>query len=256
LLTQGATSRALFARSNVFLLSGGVTSMAQNASRRNQQEESSMKTRRLKHLSRTVLVALAGLGTATSTSAQTSKTGQLSGASCIAMVNPTVQGAPCNAQDAANGVRNLITSYLTGPSAKAIALEAKLPSQAREEAKQKGCEPLLFVTVTRKTGGHGFLKVLGQGAAASAWRLPGGSSAATATASAGAAAGLQAASSMAASTKARDQVRFEYRLESANGQIQFGPKTETQTAKIDGEDLLTPLVARAAEAIVTRKGAQ
>ena len=51
-------------------------------------------------------------------------------------------------------------------------------------------------------------------------------------------------------------MRFEYRLQSISGQIQFGPKTETQTAKIDGEDLLTPVVARAAEAIVSRKSAK
>ena len=51
-------------------------------------------------------------------------------------------------------------------------------------------------------------------------------------------------------------MRFEYRLQSASGQIQFGPKTETQTAKTDGEDLLTPVVRRAAEAIVARNGAK
>jgi hypothetical protein len=155
--------------------------------------------------------------------------------------------------DASNGVRELIASYLAGPTTKALALEAKLPSQAREEAKEKGCEPLLFVTVTRKTGGkHGFLKALTQGAAASSWRLPAGGSAISQTASAGAAAGIQAASTMAVNTKAKDEIHLEYRLESANGQVELGPKTETQTASTDGEDLLTPVVARAAEAIISR----
>ena len=76
---------------------------------------------------------------------------------------------------------------------------------------------------------------------------------ASATARAGAVGGLQAVSSLAESTKAKDEVRLEYKLQSADGQTEFGPKTETQTAKTDGEDLLTPVVTRAAEAIVSRK---
>jgi len=212
-----------------------------------------MKTRRVQHLSCTMLMVLASFWAATGVSAQSPKANQVPETDCIAIVSPIVQGVPGNAGDAANGVRDLIASYLSGPSAKAVLLDAKLPSQARAEANQKGCEPLLFATVTRKTGSHGLLKALGQGAAASPWNLPGGGSAASAAASAGAAAGLQAASSLAASTKAKDEVRFEYRLESADGQVQFGPKTESQAAKTDGEDLLTPVVSRAAEAIVTRK---
>jgi hypothetical protein len=39
--------------------------------------------------------------------------------------------------------------------------------------------------------------------------------------------------------------------QSAGGHVQFGPKTESQTATVDGEDLLTPIVMRAAEALVT-----
>jgi hypothetical protein len=174
------------------------------------------------------------------------------GANCIAIVTPTVEGVSGSAVDAASGLRDLIAKYLKGPSLKVVSLEALLPSQAVGEAKQKACEPLLFVTLTRKSGGRGLAKALGQAAGASSWRVPYGGSAGSAAANAGAAGGLQAASSIAQSTKSKDEVRFEYRLQSASGQIQFGPKTETQRAKIDGEDLLTPVVARAAEAIVTR----
>jgi hypothetical protein len=66
--------------------------------------------------------------------------------------------------------------------------------------------------------------------------------------------GLQTASSLAASTKAKDEVRFEYRLQSPSGHVQFGPRTESQYRNtVDGEDLLTPVAMRAAETIVTRK---
>jgi hypothetical protein len=177
-----------------------------------------------------------------------------SDAPCIAIVMPVVQGMTGNAADAATGVRDLIAGYLSGPSVKLVSLEARLPSQAIEEAKQKGCEPLLFATVTRKSGGSRLTKALGQAAGNSAWYLPGGGSVASAAGRVAAVGGLQAASSLASSTKAKDEMRLEYRLQSAAGQIQFGPKSESQTATADGEDLLTPVVMRAAEAIVTRGG--
>ena len=173
---------------------------------------------------------------------------------CIATALPVVQGVPGSAPDAAAGLRDLFAGYLTGPSLKVVPLEARLQSQAALEAREKGCEPLLIVTLTRKSGGSRFTKALGQAAGTSSWYLPGGSSVASATAWAAASAGLQTASSLAASTKAKDEVRLEYRLQSADGQVQFGPTTEHQTATVDGEDLLTPVVMRAAEAIVTRKG--
>src|ERR1041385_6298664 len=125
---------------------------------------------------------------------------------CIAIALPTVEGISGNALEAANGVRDLMTSYLTGPSLKVVALEAKLASTAVEEAKEKGCEPLLFVTVRHKTGSHGFMKALGQAASTSSWSRPGGGSVASATARAGAAGGLQVAASMAQSTKAKDEI--------------------------------------------------
>jgi len=173
--------------------------------------------------------------------------------SCIAVLAPGIEGVPGNATDAANGVRDLITNYLQGPSMKAIALEARLESLAAEEAKQKGCASLLIATVRRKSSSHSLLKAFGQAANTSSYSLPyGGGSVASTIARAGTTAGLQSASSMAQSTKSKDELSFEYRLQSPDGKVQFGPHTEKRTAKTDGEDLLTPAVLHAAEAIVTR----
>lgn len=173
--------------------------------------------------------------------------------SCIALVMPTVHGVPGNAVDVAGGVRDLMVTYLTGPSVKVVPLEAKLPSQVGPEAQQKGCEPILFVTVTHKSGGKGVMKALGQAAGSSAYYIPGGGTVGSATARAAGIVGAEAVSSMATNTKAKDEVHLEYRLQSASGHVLFGPKTETQKASVDGEDVLTPVVTRAAEAIVTRK---
>src|SRR5262245_2676265 len=107
-------------------------------------------------------------------------------ARCIAVAIPAVQGVPGNAIDAASGLRDLIINYLTAPPLKIVSLEARLQSQAIEEARSKGCEPILLVSLTRKSGGSRFAKALGQAAGASAWSLPGGGSAASATARAAA----------------------------------------------------------------------
>jgi len=200
-------------------------------------------------------VLMAGI-LSTAPASSSALAGVVAGPSCIAIVMPVVRGVPGNINDAASGLRELMVSYLSGPSTKVVSLEARLPSQAIGEAEQKGCEPLLFISLTRKEGGKGLAKALGQAAGTTAWYLPGGGSVASATARAAAAAGLQTASSLASSTKAKDEVQLEYRLQSAGGQVEFGPKTEHQKATADGEDLLTPVVMRAAEAIVTRKDAK
>jgi hypothetical protein len=44
-------------------------------------------------------------------------------------------------------------------------------------------------------------------------------------------------------------MRIEYRLSAVSGGTTFGPKTERAKAKVDGEDLLTPLVQKVAEAV-------
>lgn len=178
---------------------------------------------------------------------------QSSQSRCIAIVSPQIDGTPGSAVDASNGVRDLLASYLQGPSIKTVVLEAKLPIQAAEEAKQKGCEPLLITSLHRKPGGsRTLMKAMGQAAGTASWNLPYGGTAVSAVARAGTSAGLQTVSSLAQSTKARDEVSLEYRLVSADGKVQFGPKTERRTAKADGEDLLTPVVAHVAETVVTQ----
>jgi outer membrane lipoprotein-sorting protein len=173
---------------------------------------------------------------------------------CIAIVMPSMSGMTGNTQELANSVRDLMASYLTAPSIRLISLDAKLPSLAVEEAREKGCESLLYLTVTRKTGSRGLARAMGQAAASSSWAIPYGGSVAGAVGRVGAVGGLQAAASLAQSTKAKDEIHLDYRLESPSGQVQFGPRTETRRANADGEDILTPVIAQAAEAIVSRKG--
>src|ERR671914_1224677 len=72
---------------------------------------------------------------------------------CIAIGLPAVQGVEGSAVDVGNAVRELFSGFLTGPSMKVVALDARLASQASEEARQKGCGHVLTATLTRKRSG-------------------------------------------------------------------------------------------------------
>jgi hypothetical protein len=67
---------------------------------------------------------------------------------------------------------------------------------------------------------------------------------------AGAAAGAATSTAYdyASSSRAKDELTLAYRLESASGAVLL-EKSEKRKAQSDGEDLLTPLVQRAAEAV-------
>jgi hypothetical protein len=173
--------------------------------------------------------------------------------SCIAIVLPSAKGAAGDATAFATSLRELFVSYLTGPSLRTITLEARLPSQAVEEARQKDCGYLLLASIERKhSDGSGWGKALGKAAGTAAWYgVPYGGTAATAAARGAAVAGAEAISGMAQTTKAKDEVTLEYRVGTLDQAIRATSRTEKAKAKSDGEDLLTPLVEKAAEAIST-----
>lgn len=197
-------------------------------------------------------IALFAAGLTTSGWTQAPDAEPAASAHCFAIATPTMEGMAGNAAEVASGIRDLMSSYLQGPSTKVVALEAKLLSQAAEEAKAKGCEPILVLKVTRKAGGHALVNALGRSASYASWRIPGSSSTAGSMARAGAAGGIDALGAAAQAVHAKDEVMLEYSLQSSSGAVEFGPGTEHQKAKADGEDLLTPVVARAAETLVAR----
>ena len=165
---------------------------------------------------------------------------------CIAIVLPRLEGVEGDATAIAGSVRDLFASFLRGPSMQIVPLEARLASLAVDEAREKQCPWVLMATITQKRGGNGnggglLGSVIGQ----AAWGMPMGGVGAAVTHGA-----VQAISEMASSTKARDEIKLDYKLASVDGKTSFGPKSEKAKAKADGEDLLTPMVERAAEAIV------
>jgi hypothetical protein len=158
-------------------------------------------------------------------------------ATCIALPLPSLRGAEGSATDVATSLRELVSTYLTGPSLRTVALDARL----------------LTITLTRKrSNGGGFGRALGEAAGAAAWHMPYGASATANVARSAAIAGSSAVSSMASNTRAKDELLLEYRLLSESKTVMREGK-DTAKAKADGEDLLTPLVERMADAVAAIK---
>jgi hypothetical protein len=171
----------------------------------------------------------------------------------ICLAPATVESAVGNSADAMNAVRETFASFLTGPSLAVRPLNARLQSQVREEAKAAGCSYLLLPTVKHehKSGGGGLLGRMAGGAVEQgAWRAGAAAGTTAGGVAAGAAAGAAgaAANNYASSVRTKDELALSYRLESAEGKVLLD-KSEKRKAKSDGEDLLTPLVQHASEAV-------
>ena len=169
---------------------------------------------------------------------------------CIAPA--TIESAP-NADGAMTAVRDALSGFLTGPGIAPVALQSKLQSLVREEAKQSNCTYLLIPTFkhVHKTGGSNILgRAAASAAASGVSQVTGSASGVAGRVAANAAQGVayQAASNYAYGTKTKDEMTLGYRLESPTGQTLLEDKT-TRKAESDGEDVLSPLVRQAAEKI-------
>jgi hypothetical protein len=204
------------------------------------------------HVPSVVLLSFVLLGCLQSAPAARAQEAQTPAGICVAIMLPSVQGVDGSATEVAKAVRELLSSFLTGPSMRTVAIDARLPALATEEAKEKQCDNLLIATLNRKhSGGSGLGKALGQAAGTAAWYVPYGGSTAAYVARGVTVATAQAVSSVAASTRAKDELQLDYRVVTSSNALRVPAASEKQKAKTDGEDVLTPLVEKAAQTIAT-----
>lgn len=171
-------------------------------------------------------------------------------AGCIAIMAATVTGVEGNAAEAGTAVRDVFISFLSGPSMAPVALESRVRQLAVEEAREKNCAYMVTASLARKrSGGGGLAKALGHAAGTAAWYVPG--SAAGGVIVRGLSVGAaQAVQDITSSTRAKDEMRLEWSLTALATQTSAANSNDKRKAVSDGEDLLTPLVQRAAESIV------
>jgi hypothetical protein len=170
----------------------------------------------------------------------------------IGLIMPKVQLTTGDAAQAAEALRNDFARHLNGPSVEVVTLAARLPSLAADEARQSQCDYVLYSSLTQKKGGGGgmFGRALGNVAGAAAVHIPAGSTAGGAAARSAAITGVYTTANLAGSIKARDEVSLEYKLEPVDGTRQGVANTVKAKASSDGEDIVTPLIEKAAEAVV------
>jgi hypothetical protein len=173
----------------------------------------------------------------------------------ICLAPATVQMASGSSADGGTAVREAFASYLNGPTLAVTPLNARLASQTREEAKQASCGFVVYTSMKLERGksGGGFLgKMIGGAVESSAWELRGAarSTAGRMVANAAASAAAEAARGLATNVKTRDELTLDWRLETIDGAIVTKNSSKAK-ASSDGQDLLTPMVERAAETIAS-----
>ena len=168
---------------------------------------------------------------------------------CVALTMPSVQGVD-DATGFATAVRDLFASYLKGPTIRTISLESRLQSQAVLEARGQKCGYVLLVSLQRKqAGGSSTGRILGQAAGAAVARAPVYGTAGAAASSATWVGG-EAIYRYASEVRAKDELELSYRLGPPDAVERAKPVAFKAKAKSNGEDLLTPLVEKAASGIV------
>ena len=95
-----------------------------------------------------------------------------------------------------------------------------------------------------------FGRAMGNIAGSAAGHIPGGSTAGSAAARSATIAGVYTAATIAGNVKAKDELTLDYRLDRADSPNTVLADTGKVKAKSDGEDILTPQVDKAAQAIL------
>jgi hypothetical protein len=191
--------------------------------------------------------------TSTTSSVANTSTPKKPGVLRIGIMLPRVQLTSGDSAQAAETLRQSFAGYLNGPTIEVVALSARLPAQALEEARQSQCDYILSASMNVKKGGGGsmFGKAIGNIAGSAAGHIPGGGSASTGAARSAAITGVYTTAAIASSIKAKDELSLEYKLDSVEVSKTVLSNTAKAKAKSDGEDILTPIVETTSRTIVS-----
>jgi hypothetical protein len=167
----------------------------------------------------------------------------------IGMVVPRVNTlGGTGGQNEASSLRSTLTSFLAGSNIETIELKARLDTLAVSEAQRRECDFVLYTTLLRKrsgssNGGGSLNSIMGTGGVST--KVPGVKKATEITNEA-----ARVGSTIATFNKANDELTFEYKLVTSVGARPVATKSTKAKVKSDGEDVLTPLIESAAQAIL------
>lgn len=148
-------------------------------------------------------------------------------------------GEGVSGDDLAEAVRNSFTAQVKAPNVELVQIGAKQPGAILEEAKQKDCDYLVYATVSHKKGKSGGFGGMFKKIAPS---LTGAMQTESEN---------NAGNAALSGIKAKDEITLVYQLIQKGGTSSLLNNTLTAKAKSDGEDVISPLIQQAAQAIVS-----
>ncbi|HJT65855.1 MAG TPA: hypothetical protein VJ749_05350 [Pyrinomonadaceae bacterium] len=171
----------------------------------------------------------------------------------IGLVTPRVNtvGSGMGGQSESASLRSSLSSFLAGSNIETIDLKARLDSLALTEAQHRECDFVLYTTLLRKrssssTGNNPLNSIVGNvGAGGGGKKVPGTKTASEITTQA-----ARVSGAIASIAKANDEITFEYKLVTSVGARPVATKSTKAKVKSDGEDVLTPMIESAAQAIL------
>ena len=161
----------------------------------------------------------------------------------VVAVKPGNVGEGMNPQQLAVAVQNTMIENLKASNIEAIPIEGSGGIQA--EAQQKECDYLVFANVSHKKGGGGFGSFMNSAAGKVASNVGYGSGTAAVVAT-----NTIVAATVAQNIKAKDEMTLDVRLERPGATTSTFAQQYKGKAKSAGEDIITPLVQQAAQAVL------
>lgn len=166
-------------------------------------------------------------------------------------------GQEASTAEAANAVREALTSYLKGPTVDVVVIDAKSMTNASIEAGQKGCDFILFTGVSKKTKTSLFGSLIKAAVPVVAGQIPLAGSATQTASSIGQV--KQAATeggkdfvnnAVASKFGAKDEITLDFTLATADAKSAVSKGSSSAKVKADGEDILTALIEQVSEKVL------
>ncbi|MGH9845768.1 MAG: hypothetical protein ACREEM_44245 [Blastocatellia bacterium] len=171
----------------------------------------------------------------------------------IGVVLPITQISQDSGLAMNEAIRQVLISYLNGPAAEAIPLDARVPVQAEVEARQKECDFVFYSAVGRRQRSSSFAKFM-KTATPVVGMIPGGGATTTAAGAVGTATTtdkvLKTATDLSGAVKAKDEISVEFKLTAQGGATPKLANVMKAKAKKDGDQVLSTLLAEAANAVL------
>lgn len=169
----------------------------------------------------------------------------------LAQVKTGTVGEGMNASELAGAIQNSLGEFLKGTRVELVPLEAKLAQALDAEAKEKKCDFVLYATVSHKkggSGGFGMFKAIAPVLSNVVPMAGMGGSMAGAVAGQVASTAIMTAAGASQNFKAKDEITLDLKLQ--NGSTVALTKQFKAKAKSAGEDIISPVIEQAAQAIL------